>query len=149
MAADPPETSPIRWRIRLRTAPEAVFAALDQPDGRRRFWAESAEESVPGSIEFRFTDGQICRSRVLERVPPHRFSITYFKGSVASFTLEPDGLGGTDLQLTEHGVPRESWSDNHAGWVSVLLALKAAVDFGVDLRNHDPRFGWTAGYVDV
>ena len=149
MAADPPVTPPIRWRIRLRTAPEAVFAALDQPDGRRRFWAESAEELGPGSIEFRFTDGQVCCSRVLERIPPHRFSITYFQGSVATFTLEPDGLGGTDLHLTEHGVPPESWSDNHAGWVSVLLALKAAVDFDEDLRNHDSRRTWTAGYVDV
>jgi hypothetical protein len=26
-----------------------------------------------------------------------------------------------------------------AGWASVLLALKAAVDFGADLRNHDPQ----------
>jgi len=32
--------------------------------------------------------------------------------------------------------------------VSVLLALKAVADFGVDLRNHDRRRSWTAGYVD-
>jgi hypothetical protein len=35
-----------------------------------------------------------------------------------------------------------------AGWVSVLLALKAAVDFGVDLRNHDPERTWSTGFVD-
>ena len=142
-------TPPIRWRVRLRSAPEDVFAALDRPEGRRRFWAASAEEPEPGRVEFRFTDGQRCDGRVLERVPPWRFSVTYFQGSVVTFALAPDGEGGTDLQLTERGVPPEHWSENHAGWVSVLLALKAAVDFGVDLRSHDPRRTWAAGYVDV
>jgi hypothetical protein len=32
--------------------------------------------------------------------------------------------------------------------VSVLLALKAAADFGVDLRNHDPARTWWQGYCD-
>jgi len=35
-----------------------------------------------------------------------------------------------------------------AGWVSVLMALKAAVDHGVDLRNHDPQRTWDQGYAD-
>jgi predicted nucleic acid-binding Zn ribbon protein len=32
--------------------------------------------------------------------------------------------------------------------VSVLMALKAAVDFSVDLRNHDPDRTWDHGYVE-
>ena len=35
------------------------------------------------------------------------------------------------------------------GVVSVLLALKAAADFSVDLRNRDPGRRWEDGYVDV
>ena len=35
-----------------------------------------------------------------------------------------------------------------AGWVSVLMAMKAAVDHGVDLRNHDPARSWSDGYAD-
>lgn len=31
--------------------------------------------------------------------------------------------------------------------VSVLLALKAAADFGVDLRNHDRERTWRKGYA--
>jgi hypothetical protein len=31
----------------------------------------------------------------------------------------------------------------------VLLALKAAVDHGIDLRNHDPRRTWDRGYADA
>lgn len=35
-----------------------------------------------------------------------------------------------------------------AGWVSVLMAMKAAVDHGVDLRNHDESRTWGDGYAD-
>jgi hypothetical protein len=31
--------------------------------------------------------------------------------------------------------------------VSGLLALKAAVDFGVDLRNHEPELSWAQGFA--
>ena len=31
----------------------------------------------------------------------------------------------------------------------VRLALKAAVDFSIDLRNQDPDRSWENGYVDV
>jgi hypothetical protein len=30
----------------------------------------------------------------------------------------------------------------------VLLALKSAADFGVDLRNHDPARTWDQGYAE-
>jgi hypothetical protein len=100
-------------------------------------------------VEFRFADGQSWRGRILERVPPSRFTITYFEDSRVTFELAPDGSGGTELRLLERGVPPHAWQDNYAGWVSVLLTLKAAVDFGIDLRNGDPRRTWAAGYVDV
>lgn len=142
----------IRWRVHLRSSPEAVFEALDTPAGRRRFWAESAEEISPGGIEFVFASGERLRARVIERAPGRLFAVSYFGGSVARFELEPDGEGGTELSLIETGVPAGHWLDNHAGWVSVLLSLKAAVDHGIDLRNHDPRRIWVpggGGYVDV
>jgi hypothetical protein len=28
------------------------------------------------------------------------------------------------------------------------MAMKAAVDFGVDLRNHDESRAWNSGYAD-
>jgi hypothetical protein len=39
-------------------------------------------------------------------------------------------------------------AETQAGWVSVLLALKGAVDYGVDLRNHDNSRTWRKGFVD-
>jgi hypothetical protein len=121
---------------------------LTTTEGRNRFWAGSAEEQ-DGIIRFHFTNGQQLDGRIIERVPPFRFGISYFGGSIATFELEPDGSGGTDLTLTETGSAPHDLAQNQAGWVSVLLALKAAVDFGIDLRSHDPARTWEQGYVDV
>lgn len=41
-----------------------------------------------------------------------------------------------------------SLQDEVAGWVSVLMAMKAAVDHGVDLRTHDESRTWGDGYAD-
>lgn len=142
------EDGAIVWRVHLRSSPETVFAMLATADGRRRFWAESAEEAS-GRVAFRFANGQRWEGDIVERDEPRCFAVTYFDGSLARFDLAPDGAGGTDLTLSESGVPPENWNDNRAGWVSVLLALKAAVDHGVDLRNHDPARTWEERYVDV
>jgi uncharacterized protein YndB with AHSA1/START domain len=136
----------IRWRLHLRSAPEAVYVMLAEAEGRARFWAESAVEQ-DGCVEFRFVNGIHERSRILERQPPHRFSLEYF-GSNVTFVLEPDGAGGTDLTLTDSGFDPADREELRAGWLNVLLPLKAAVDFGVDLRSHDPNRTWQDGYVD-
>ncbi len=138
----------IRWRIHLVSPPETVHRMLATPQGRRRFWADSAVERE-GAVEFVFSNGERLRGRILENAPPRRFAVEYFQGSRAAFDLAGDGEGGTDLTLTETGVAGENREQNLAGWVSVLLALKAAVDFGVDLRNRDGRRTWERGYVDV
>lgn len=137
---------PIRWRIHLPVPPEVVYRALDSDAGRASFWAESAVERG-GAVEFVFADGTRHRARVLERDPPRRFALEYFGGR-AELELAPDGAGGTDLTLVHAGVAAEEWVETHAGWLNVLLPLKAAVAFGVDLRNHDPARTWAQGYAD-
>jgi hypothetical protein len=54
-----------------------------------------------------------------------------------------------DLTLTEVGAPPKDPAQNQAGWVSVLLALKAAVDFRIGLRNRDSERTWDEGFVDA
>ena len=140
----------IRWRVNTAAPPATVFEALTTDAGRASFWADEAVESVAdGVIRFRFGNGQLCESQVLERVAPHTFRLTYFGGSAVTFALRPDGRGGTDVCLEEEGVAPEAWADNFAGWVSVLLNLKARVDHDVDLRNGDRTRTWEHGYVDV
>jgi hypothetical protein len=64
------------------------------------------------------------------------------------FALEHDGSGGTDPSLVASQVDESMRVAMVAGWVSVLLAMKAAVDHGVDLRNHDGSRTWGDGYAD-
>jgi hypothetical protein len=65
----------------------------------------------------------------------------------ARFELASDEERGTDLTLV-HDVEDRWHAEVNAGWVSVLMALKAAADHGVDLRNHDADRTWWQGYCD-
>ena len=137
---------PILWRMHLRAPPERVFTVLDSDAGRAAFWAESAKE-LDGTIDFRFVEGTRYRARILERRAAEVFAVDYFGGE-ARFELTPDGEGGTDLLLTHRDVPAHDWHEVHAGWLNVLFPLKAYVDHGIDLRNHDPTRAWPDGYAD-
>ncbi len=143
------QSRPIQWRVHLRAAPADVYDWLDSARGREAFWAHSAPETAPGTISFRFINGECVTSRILLRDPPTQWHITYFRDSIVQFELHRCHDGSTDLTVRESSVPDDAWHDNFAGWVSVLLSLKAAVDFGVDLRNGDASRTWTEGFVDV
>jgi uncharacterized protein YndB with AHSA1/START domain len=137
----------IHWKLHLRSSPQKVYELLSTGKGRASFWAESATEQ-DGMIHFVFPNQAEWKGRILENDPPHRFKVEYYGGSITTFHLEPDGSGGTDLTLTDQGVPEEDRTEVIAGWVSVLMMLKAGVDFGIDLRNHDPRRTWDEGFVE-
>lgn len=137
----------IRWRLHLESPPAEVFGLLTTDEGRARFWAESASEEN-GTIVFRFPGGISWHSKIIDQISPRLFRLNYYGGSVTAFELDDDGAGGTDLLLTDTGVSAGDRDDVLPGWVSVLMALKAAADFGVDLRNHDPERTWVQGFVD-
>jgi uncharacterized protein YndB with AHSA1/START domain len=141
-----PESGRIQWRIHLASPPPAVYRMLTTDEGRARFWAGSTDKA-DGVVTFRFPNGLVWRARVLEKQPDESFSLDYF-GSTVRFDLAPDGRGGTDLTLTDDGQPDDERAETAAGWVSVLMALKAAVDYSIDLRNHDPARTWDQGYAD-
>ena len=142
------ESDHVRLHVHLASPPERVFEFLSTDSGRGAFWAETAEER-DGIVRFRFTNGMTHDGKILESQPHRLFSVEYFGGSNARFELSPDGSGGTDVTLVETCVPQAWLTEHRAGWVSVLLALKAAVDFEIDLRNRDPDRSWENGYVDV
>lgn len=135
------------WRVHLRAPVDEVWRRLTTREGRESFWAEEAPSAGEGEMAFRFPNGQRTRAEVLESAPPDLLVLRYF-GLRTRFELVSDGRGGTELTLTSEPPPPEDRDDVVAGWVSVLLALKAAVEFGVDLRNHDPGRTWDQGYVD-
>lgn len=137
----------IHWRLHLNAAPATVFQLLATAEGRQRFWAESALER-DNHVEFVFSNGLTWRGEILACEPDQQFSLRYFDHSITTFVLEAAATGGTDLTLTDRNVPAAHRSEVIAGWVSVLMALKAAADFGIDLRNHDPARTWDQGFVD-
>lgn len=140
------EPGVLRWRLHFRSSPDKVFDALATDGGRAGYWAESARQR-DGSITFHILNYPPFTGRVLECIAPRRFSVEYF-GTHATFELTPDGQGGTDLLLLATQVDESIRMEMAAGWVSVLMAMKAFVDHGVDLRNHDADRAWAQGYAD-
>jgi uncharacterized protein YndB with AHSA1/START domain len=136
----------IRWRLHLARSPDAVFGLWSTDEGRAAFWCERSAAREGGFV-LDFPNGQHLDVAVLESEPPSLFAFRYFDGSEVWVTLEPDGAGGCELTLTEAGAADAA--ENRAGWVNVLLMLKAACDHGVDLRNHDPARSWDQGYADA
>jgi uncharacterized protein YndB with AHSA1/START domain len=140
-----PSTDPIVWRLRLAASAERVFAAWLTPADHARFWCEHSQH-LPDGFRLDFIDGSSETCTVEDAVAPVAISFRYF-GSHVELQFESSNTG-TDLTLTAHDVPATDWQDVHAGWLNVLLPFKAWVDFGIDLRNHDPSRTWRERYAD-
>ena len=141
-----PDPDGITWRVHFQSPSDVVYEYLASPEKRRLYWAESAEEH-DGVIHYRFLNGVEDRGRILEKDPGRFFKVEYF-GSDVSFELSSCESNGCDMTVTcEHVDASERW-EIVAGWVSWLLTMKAAVDFGIDLRNHDTERTWNDGFAD-
>lgn len=134
----------VEWKVFLSASPEEVFPYLSTDEGRSAFWAEKAVEK-DGIINFEFINGWTYQGRILNYNPPKLFEVDYF-GNTASFHLGKVN-NGTILTLIS-AVNEQDYQVVNPGWVSVLLALKVAVNFGQDIRNHDPKKCWDQNFVD-
>jgi uncharacterized protein YndB with AHSA1/START domain len=137
----------ILWRLHTSSPPERIWEMLTTDAGRESFWAERSRTIGPELFTLSFSMGVEAECRILEAAAPARFAFTYF-GTRVLIELASDGKGGTDLTLTNSEVPPEDYEEMLPGWLNVLLPLKAAADFGIDLRNHDGARTWREGYVD-
>ncbi|MHA2029552.1 MAG: hypothetical protein ACW99A_01260 [Candidatus Kariarchaeaceae archaeon] len=136
----------IKWKIHLNSSPVDVFQLISTDEGRNKFWAKTTESG--DTIMFLFPNSFKWEGKILEKRNPERFSLIYIDNSRVAFTLHPDGKNGTDLTLEDQGVNPQHRAEVIAGWGSVLMTLKAAIDFNVDLRNHDHSRTWDQGYFD-
>jgi hypothetical protein len=134
--------SSTQWKVHFKSAPSEVYRAISTPLGRSRFWAESATEA-DGVIHF-VLPGDRTDDAVIERAVREHLYVVRLFGERITFALAPDENRGTDLTFTHEGNP--GGEPDAAIWVSLLLRLKAHVDFGADLRNHDPAR--TGNYLD-
>lgn len=134
----------ITWKVKLSQNPAAIYERLTTDQGRCSFWAERSHETLDG-FELVFSNGQTTQVSVLETVAGQFFKVRYFEAPT-SFSLEPIGEG-TILTLKAI-VSDDDYVETHAGWVSVLMALKAQVEGGIDLRNHARTYSWDQGFAD-
>jgi len=141
-----PDSTKIEWKLHLASNREKVFEIISTDIGRNKFWALTKQDV--NQITFHFPNGYIWTGKILVSEPPHRFSLQYIDDTHTTFLLEPDGQGGTELTLSDKGVADQHRNEVVAGWGSVLMSLKAAIDFGVDLRNHDESRTWDQGYFE-
>lgn len=137
----------INWRVHFSSPIEKVYKALSTDEGRGQFWAEKTLEK-DGYIQFEILNYPIYPAKIIAKEENKLFHIEYF-GTDVQFQLLPTiDDNGTDLILTAITYNDEVKYEMTAGWVSVLMAMKAAVDFGVDLRNHNTNRVWEYGYLD-
>lgn len=138
------KTRNIEIRIRVAAAPAAVYERFATDAGRETFLCESSR-SRHGRSVLRFPNGESTAMRVTGFAADRRIEFDYFGDSVCVEFRAGDA--GTVVELRTAVAARDH-AEILAGWVSVLLALKAAVDHGVDLRNHEPALSWDNGFVD-
>jgi len=142
-AAFKPKTVYVTYIV---ATPEAVFAALTEPDFTRRYFggfAIDVEPRVGGAFRLLYPDGRVHMSgRVLDWTPGRRFSCTWLVEGIPGFDqlpecivtyeIEPAG-DACRLTMTEShswDVPEAILSGGRAGWPAILSGLKSLVETG-------------------
>jgi uncharacterized protein YndB with AHSA1/START domain len=141
----------IHASVKLAASRERVWQALTTPGGITAWWAERAEiqPTDGGLLRLLFPNRRTLDSKVVQCRPQQMLSFVYFGGTRAQFEVDALPEGGTSVTVTDRGFSsQEDYAETLAHWTSVLLALKAHLDFGVDLRNHTPAFNWEHDFVD-
>jgi uncharacterized protein YndB with AHSA1/START domain len=141
----------IQMSVKLGASRERVWQGLTTPSGITSWWAERAEiqPADGGLLRLVFPNRRMLDSKVVMCRPLQLMSFVYFGGTRAQFELEALPQGGTAVTVTDRGFSsQEDYAETMAHWTSVLLALKAHLDFGIDMRNHNPSFNWEHGFVD-
>ena len=152
-------------------SPEEVFRAWATSGGLESFFIKAArftacgdaddgrlartsdETAQPGdSYVFDFVHDFHLEGTVLDVASPHRFEFTF--GGPMRICIEIDTIadGRTRCVLTQHGIPTDeadrpfSHMNCRSCWIYFLMALKARLDHGIELRDLNPA---TADAVSV
>jgi len=136
----------LHLKIKLSSSPEKIYELLSTNHGREKFWVEKSVESNK-IVTFYFPNGAIENCRILKKVEEKYFKIEYFN-SLVEFKIIRHSEKECILELNNFNIPAADRFEQYAGWVSVLLSLKAYADFGIDLRNHHPDYTWDQHFID-
>jgi uncharacterized protein YndB with AHSA1/START domain len=140
----------IHVSVKLGADRNRVWQALTTPAGITSWWSERAEiqPSDGGLLRLVFPNRRTLDSKVVQCRPQEMMSFVYFGGTRAQFDVTSIA-SGTSVSVTDRGFSsQEDYAETLASWTSALLALKAYLDYGVDLRNHNPSYNWEHDFVD-
>ena len=140
------ESGRIVWKLHLSSSPERAYDYIATPKLREKYWAERSWDQ-DGRVYFEILNYPVFSGKIVESRAPEFYEFEYY-GCLVKFTFKSDGRGGTDVLMESTHVPEDIRHEMIAGWVSLLLTYKAACDFNIDLRNHDPARSWVTGYAD-
>lgn len=135
----------VNWQVYIKARKSEVYKYLTEDNLRERFWVEKSETNGH-NVVFQFPNGVTTVCNFLSQTPDTQVKLTYFD-TLVEFDLQ-ELESGTVLKLSNTGISDTDYEEILAGWVSVLLSLKAAVQFNVDIRNHDARRCWDQRFVE-
>ena len=136
----------------IRTTPEKLWKALQDPEFTRKYWMNTTQESewkLGASWMIKFSDGRVADTgEVLEIDPPKRLVLKWRNEFMPelkaegytrmTYTLEPIGA---QVKLTVvHEMPKpdsEFIKKVSGGWPMILASLKSLLETGQPLE--DPR----------
>ena len=135
------------WRVLINATAADVYRAVSTDEGRAGFWVATSRSTASG-ITLEFFDGTSWTGRMLRATPDRAVELTYLGGGTVVLEILPVSQSQCIVAVTDRPTNPVDWLANYAGWVAVLLNLKATAEFGVDLRNRDGARSFEQGFVD-
>lgn len=134
----------VSWRVVCHANIKKVFDLIATDSGRTKFWCEQSTTSED-HIHMIFPGGETETARILKYDRPTSMEIIYF-GAVTKFQITE--LRSGCVVHVEAIVRDADFDETNAGWVSVLMNLKAVSTYDIDLRNHKQDYSWARGFID-
>ena len=150
----------------LNARPQRVFRAWATAQGLESFFIKKATFTgkdggvrradepahVGDTYDFQFVHDFRLRGNVLEVSEPQRFKFTFGGSMTVDVEIALQSDGRTRCALTQESIPTEqserpySHMNCRSCWIYFLMALKARLEHGIELRDLNPD---TADAVSV
>jgi uncharacterized protein YndB with AHSA1/START domain len=140
------------YTIYILAAPDAVWAALRDPEMTKQFWGRTRNVSdwQPGSRwEHQDYDDAATidvAGTVIESDPPHRLVLSWDSATqpgVSRVTFDLQAFQeATRLTITHEELDAASLKGVSLGWPAILSSLKSLLETGRPLAGTTRRFAW-------
>ena len=134
----------------IRSTPEKIWKALQEPEFTRKYWAETTQQSdwkIGSSWKLMTPDGRVADSgEVVEYDPYKRFSVTWRheldpetkKEGYSRMTCELEQQGSSVKLTILHGIPvakSKLIEGVSGGWPILMASLKSLLETGTHIEE--------------